>query len=121
MIAQSKADNKNPKGFEQRFARASSGRRDELELLIEALTGFDPKSSNQEEFTQLFQKAVRSLELADEQLADLLETTRTTISRWINGKNAPSRLARKSVFTILLREARRKLKRRTVLATKAAA
>lgn len=121
MLAQLESDQSSSGSYKRSFANASSARLRELKSLSDALEAFDPKSSNQRDFTELFQMAVQSLELSEDKLADLLETTRTTVNRWINGKNAPSRLARKSVLTILLKEVRKKLKRRASITKKVAA
>ncbi len=88
------------------FVKADEMRVNELNLLIESLAAFDSKTGTREDFTSLFQQAVRSLELNEDYLADLLETTRTTINRWENGKNVPSRSLRKPVFNAIAKDAR---------------
>ena len=55
------------------------------------------KDVSREEFTALFQK----LDTDDEVLADLLETSRTTINRWKTGKNVPTRSVRNAVVETL--------------------
>lgn len=94
------------------FPQAECSRVEELELLINALTAFDPKEAPREEFTTLFKMAVQSLELSEETVAQLLSTTRTTVNRWTRGCNVPSRSLRKPVFNALVKEANRKLKQR---------
>lgn len=98
------------------FPRAKLGRVEELRLLVDALAAFDSKSAPAEAFTTLFQMAAESLEIAEGDLARLLDTTRTTVNRWIRGVNVPSRSMRKPVFDILLKEARKKLKQRDATA-----
>lgn len=50
-----------------------------------------------EEFTEIFQ----SLDLDNEYLANLLETTQTTIVRWKTGQNVPARSVRRAVVETL--------------------
>lgn len=103
------------------FSQANKSRVEELTLLLEALTAFDPKTALREEFTALFQLAIRSLEMNEEELADLLDTTRSTINRWENGRNVPTRSVRKPVFSALAKEAHKKLKRHASPALEVAA
>lgn len=93
------------------FSNANRTRVEALTLLVKALTDFDPKTASREDFTALFQLAVQSLEMNEQELADLLDTTRSTINRWENGRNVPTRSVRKPIFSALTKEAYKKLKR----------
>ena len=56
---------------------------------------------SRENFTELFQQTVEKLEISDKNLADLLDTTESTISRWKAGRNIPTRSVRKAIFSTL--------------------
>lgn len=103
------------------LSQANTNRGEELTILVKTLTAFDAKTASREEFTLLFQLAVQSLEMNEEELADLLDTTRSTINRWENGRNVPTRSVRKPVFSALGKEAHKKLKRHKSLALGVAA
>ena len=121
MLTNVYADETLPQRIVQKFEEADISRKNELSTLIGTLSSFDVKLNDREQFTELFQMSVRSLELSEEHLANLLDTTRTTINRWVSGRNAPSRSARNSIFFALLKEAKRKLKRRDVAQAKVTA
>ena len=55
---------------------------------------------SREEFTELFQ----SLELDNEYLANLLETTQDIIVRWKAGHNVPTRSRRRNVVDTLKKQ-----------------
>lgn len=96
------------------FTEANETRVNELTLLSETLSDFESKSALREEFTALFQQAVKSLELDEDTLADLLDTTRSTINRWRNGRNVPTRSLRKPIFNAIAKETRNRLKQHKI-------
>ena len=65
-----------------------------LRSLIDAMKAFSEDDSR-EQFTVLFARAARVLEVDDVSLARALRVSRPTISRWAAGKSAPHRLGRK--------------------------
>jgi len=103
------------------FSQADTSRVQALNLLVHELTTFDPSKASREEFTTLFRLAVRSLEMTEEELANLLDTTRSTINRWENGRNVPTRSVRKPVFSAFTKEVKKKLKRHEPRALEVAA
>jgi ribosome-binding protein aMBF1 (putative translation factor) len=92
------------------FAELDTRRFKELEVLIAALANFSPEEVSADKFTVLFQNAVSSLEISEDNLAKLLHTNRSTINRWTRGKNAPTRLVRKAVVDTLKVQAEEKIK-----------
>lgn len=59
-----------------------------------------------DDFAAIFQLTVQSLEMNEQELADLLDTTRTTINRWKNGRNVPTRSVRRAIFSAIAEEKR---------------
>jgi len=87
-------------------------RANSLRSLVAALKAFTEEDTR-EQFTELFARATRVLEVDDLSLARALRVSRPTISRWAAGKSAPHPLGRKPVFELLIRQAQSRLRRLT--------
>jgi hypothetical protein len=76
----------------------------DLESLIAGLQNFSFEAERSE-FSRLFDRAQRDLELAR-----MLRVSRPTIGRWAWGESAPHPLGRKPVFVMLAKVAQAKLR-----------
>lgn len=61
------------------------------------------------EFSTIFSRAKKTLELDDETISELIGISRPTIHRWENGESAPYFLAQPHIFKCIRKEAMRKL------------
>ena len=91
------------------IAAPGRSRLSELAALIERFEAFHEESPRPE-FTTLFGEAAMALELTDAQLARKFRISRPTVGRWIRGESAPHSLGRKSVFNVLMRDAKEKVR-----------
>jgi transcriptional regulator with XRE-family HTH domain len=81
----------------------------DLESLIAGLQNFSFEAERSE-FSRLFDRAQRVLEIDDLELARMLRVSRPTIGRWARGESAPHPLGRKPVFVMLAKVAQAKLR-----------
>ncbi len=73
---------------------------DDLGKLITQLSDF-PENSTRAQFSSLFVRAQRALELDDYELAHLFRVSLPTIGRWARGETAPHPIGRQAVFQSL--------------------
>ena len=57
-------------------------------------------------FQEFMQKAKDALGKTDIQLAEMLDVSRPTITRWLEGRNSPHLYMRRGIVNCLVREAR---------------
>ena len=66
------------------------------------------KTISRDDFTSRFQLAIGSLDMNTQELADLLDTTSSTINRWKTGQNVPTRSLRTLILNGLAKAEREK-------------
>jgi hypothetical protein len=91
------------------FDQYESERVKALQRLIGALKQF-PKEAERSDFSDLFDRAQKLLELDDSELAGILRVSRPTVGRWARGDSAPHPIAREAVLKTFVGLADGKLK-----------
>src|SRR5262245_31027488 len=81
---------------------------DELRSLIENLRDADPQDD--QAFPRMIGDAMTVLRLVDKDLSEEFGASRTTITRWRNGTNAPHAAMRRPVYAFLEERAKSLLK-----------
>lgn len=78
-------------------------RESNLSVLIADLTDMaNADFISREEFTTLFNRAAKVLQLSTNELAGICTASRPTVERWLSGSTTPHRVGRASVFRVLL-------------------
>ena len=63
------------------------------------------------EFQRILREAQALLEMSDQEIADALSVSRSTVNRWVNGKNLPYNAMRKPILTWIEEQLSVKIKR----------
>lgn len=92
------------------FDHYESERVNALQALITVLRKF-PVEAERSDFSDLFNRAQKLLELDDSDLATILRVSRPTVGRWARGDSAPHPIAREAVLKTVVGLADNKLKR----------
>jgi transcriptional regulator with XRE-family HTH domain len=81
----------------------------EYTALIVALEQAVGTLEDRELFAVVVRRAMTTLDMTDEDVADKLPVSRSAVNRWRHGAAAPLPMMRKPVYSFFLRRARRRL------------
>jgi predicted transcriptional regulator len=57
-------------------------------------------------FQEFMQKAKDALDKTDHELAEMIDVSRPTVTRWLEGKNSPHLFMRRGIINLLVKAAR---------------
>ena len=80
-----------------------------IESFTELREREQPAAFSRDLFTHTFNFGVEQLDLSEDDAARMMKTARMTVRRWAEGKSAPHRFGRASVFSEFLKEANRRI------------